>query len=91
MAISGKYGKLHIRRISEEEPVFILRAQDQLAVPTIEMYQLLAASHSASVSQSLEDEITSFRHWLLKEGSDTAVNCRICVQRNRDKSHLDSV
>jgi len=91
MAISGKYGRLHIRRISEEEPVFILRAQDQLAVPTIEMYQLLAASHGASVSQSLEDEITSFRHWLLKEGSDTAVNCRICVQRNRDKSHLDSV
>lgn len=63
MAISGKYGKLHIPKISEEEPVFILRAQDQLAVPAIEMYQLLAASHGSSVAKSLEDEITSFRHW----------------------------
>jgi len=32
MAISGKCGKVHIPRIGEEEPVFILRAQDQLAV-----------------------------------------------------------
>jgi len=91
MAISGKCGKLHIRRISEEEPVFILRAQDQLAVPAIEMYEFLAASHGSSVAQSLADEITSFRHWLLKEGSDTALNCRICVQRNRAKLHPDSV
>ena len=51
MAISGKYGKLHIPRIGEEEPVFILRAQDQLAVYAIEMYQLLAASHGSSASQ----------------------------------------
>lgn len=63
MAISGKYGKLHVPKIGEEEPVFILRAQDQLAIPAIEMYQLLAASHGASVAKSLEDEITSFRHW----------------------------
>jgi hypothetical protein len=63
MAISGKYGKLHVPKIGEEEPVFILRAQDQLAVPAIEMYQLLAVSHGSSVAKSLEDEITSFRHW----------------------------
>jgi len=63
MAISAKYGKVHIPRIGEEEPVFILRAQDQLAVYTIEMYQLLAASHGSSAAQSLADEITSFRHW----------------------------
>jgi hypothetical protein len=63
MAISGKYGKLHIPKIGEEEPVFILRAQDQLAAPTIEMYHLLAASHGSSVTKSLSDEITSFRHW----------------------------
>ena len=63
MAISGKYGKIHIPKIGEEEPVFILRAQDQLAMYAIEMYQLLAASHGASVSGSLSDEITSFKHW----------------------------
>jgi len=63
MAISGKYGKVHIPKISEEEPVFILRAQDQLAIYAIEMYRLLATSHEASVSGSLDDEITSFKHW----------------------------
>ena len=67
MAISEKYGKLHIPRIGEEEPVFILRAQDQLAAPAIEMYQLLAASHGSSAAQSLADEITSFRHWRGRE------------------------
>jgi hypothetical protein len=63
MAISGKYGKVHIPKIGEEEPVFIFRAQDQLAMYAIEMYQLLSASHGASVSRSLDDEITSFKHW----------------------------
>jgi len=63
MAISGKYGKLTIPEIGEEEPVFILRAQDQLALFAIEMYQLLAASHGASVRASLKDEIASFRSW----------------------------
>ena len=63
MAVSGKYGKVHIPKIGEEEPVFILRAQDQLAIYAIEMYQLLTASHSASVTGSLDDEITSFKHW----------------------------
>ena len=62
MAISGKYGQVHIPRVGEEEPVFILRAQDQLAIYAIEMYRLLAASHSASVVGSLDDEITSFKH-----------------------------
>ena len=90
MAISRKCGKLHIPKIGEEEPVFILQAQDQLAVPAIEMYLLLAASHGSSVAQSLAREIASFRHRLLKEGSDTALNCRICVQRDRDKLHPDS-
>ena len=37
MALSGKYGKLNIPRIGEEEPVFILRAQDRLAEFAIEM------------------------------------------------------
>ena len=63
MAISGKYGKIHIPKIGEKEPVFILRAQDQLAMYTIEMYRLLTASHGASVSGSLDDEITTFKHW----------------------------
>jgi hypothetical protein len=63
MAVSGKYGKVHIPKVGEEEPIFVLRAQDKLAVPAIEMYQSLAASHGSSVAKSLSDEITSFKNW----------------------------
>ena len=63
LAISGKYGKVHIPKIGEKEPVFILRAQDQLAMYATEIYRLLAASHGASVIGSLDDEIASFKHW----------------------------
>lgn len=63
MAVSGKYGKLAIPRVGEEEPVFILRAQDRLAEPAIEMYRLLAASHSSQVTGALQKEIDRFRKW----------------------------
>ena len=63
MAISGKYGKLSISRVGDEEPVFILRAQDRLAQPTIEMYRLLAASHGSQVTGALQKEIDRFRKW----------------------------
>ena len=63
MALSGKYGRLDIPRIGEEEPVFILRAQDDLAATTIEMYRLLAASHGCQLAEALQKEIESFRQW----------------------------
>ncbi|KPK91814.1 MAG: hypothetical protein AMJ94_06415 [Deltaproteobacteria bacterium SM23_61] len=47
MGISGKYGKVFISKIGEEEPIFILRAQDQLAVQAIEMYRK-RSRHSAT-------------------------------------------
>jgi len=63
MAVSGKYGRLNIPRIGEEEPVFVLRAQDRLAEPAIEMYRLLAASHGCQIAKTLHKEIESFRKW----------------------------
>lgn len=63
MAVSGKYGKLSIPRIGEDEPVFILRAQDKLAETTIEMYRLLATSHGCRIADSLDKEIENFRKW----------------------------
>jgi hypothetical protein len=63
MAISGKYGRLNIPKIGEDEPVFVLRAQDKLAEPTIEMYRALAASHGCRLAQGLQKEIDSFRQW----------------------------
>lgn len=38
MARSIKYGKLDIPGIEEDEPVFILRARDRLAIPLIVQY-----------------------------------------------------
>jgi hypothetical protein len=63
MAISGKYGKITVPRIGENEPVFILRAQDQLAAPTIEMYKLLTSSHDRKMTASLDKEVEKFRSW----------------------------
>jgi hypothetical protein len=63
MAVSGKYGKLEIPKIGAEEPVFILRAQDILAVTTIQIYQLIAASHGCPSAKELDKEIQSFRKW----------------------------
>ena len=63
MAISGKYGRLNIPKIGEDEPVFILHAQDKLAEPAIEMYRALAASHGCRLAQGLQKEIDGFRQW----------------------------
>jgi hypothetical protein len=63
MAISGKYGKIEIPRIGEEEPIFILRAQDRLAQGMIEIYKIIAASHGSRLAAQLDEEIDRFRLW----------------------------
>lgn len=63
MARSGKYGKVDIPSIGENEPVFILRAQDKLAETAIALYQALAASHEAAAARGVEGEIQRFREW----------------------------
>jgi len=63
MALSGKYGKIDMPNIGEDEPVFVLRARDKLAEHAIEMYRALAASHGAPVADTLQKEIDSFRRW----------------------------
>ena len=63
MAVSGKYGTVSIPQLGEDEPVFILRAQDRLAVSAIEMYKALAASHGSAVVETIEKEVEAFRRW----------------------------
>jgi hypothetical protein len=63
MAVSTKYGKLVIPKIGDDEPVFILRAQDKLAESAIAMYQALASSHGASVAKEMDKEVEIFRNW----------------------------
>lgn len=63
MALSSKYGKIDIPKVGKDEPVFILRAQDKLALTAIEMYKSLAASHGSPVADALQKEINRFRRW----------------------------
>jgi hypothetical protein len=63
MAVSGKYGELNIPGIGAKEPVFVLRAQDKLALTTMEMYKSLAASHGSTVVGALGKEIERFQQW----------------------------
>lgn len=63
MALSGKYGKVDIPKVGEDEPVFILRAQDKLAESAIEMYRILTVSHSSPMTEELQKEIDAFRRW----------------------------
>ena len=63
MAVSAKYGRLSIPKVGDDEPVFILRAQDKLAESAIAMYQALAASHRAAVAKDIHKEIENFKNW----------------------------
>jgi len=63
MGVSQTYGKVAIPSIGEDEPVFILRAQDSLAEAAIQMYRLLAEAHGCQVGDTLSREISSFRQW----------------------------
>jgi hypothetical protein len=63
MAVSGKYGNVSIPNVGNDEPVFILRAQDRLALAAIEMYKLLAETNEAGIVSDLEKQIDALRQW----------------------------
>jgi hypothetical protein len=63
MAISGKYGKIEIPKVGEDEPVFILRGQDRLAQGMVEIYRVIAGFHDSPLVDELEKEIERFRKW----------------------------
>jgi len=47
-----KYNGKNLSEIgAEDEPLFVLRAQDRLAIPTIECYRQLYAIHSQSAGR----------------------------------------
>lgn len=63
MAISAKYGKIDIPKVGEDEPVFILRAQDRLAQGMVEIYRVIASFHDSPMAEELDKEIERFRNW----------------------------
>jgi hypothetical protein len=63
MAVSGKYGKISIPRVGNDEPVFVLRVQDKLAPPAIGMHRTLVSSHGFPVAGDIQKVIDSFKDW----------------------------
>ena len=63
MAISGKYGQIDIPKIGEDEPVFILRAQDRVAQGMIEIYKVITSQHGSHLENGLDKEVERFRSW----------------------------
>lgn len=63
MALSTKYGKVNIPELGEDEPVFILRAQDKIALPTIEAYRMIAVARGALIATRMNNEMERFKKW----------------------------
>ena len=64
MAISIKYGKINITGIREDEPIFILRAQDILAESTIKSYKALAIAYGQNdLAKDVSNEVGRFNSW----------------------------
>ena len=63
MAQSFKYGKLDIPGIGDNEPVFILRAQDELAEGAIGMYRDAANAEGSSIIEKIDEAIMAFHDW----------------------------
>ncbi len=65
MAEDAKYGRVTVPGIPDNEPVFVLRAQDALAGAVLEQYRELR--HSAGgVPDSLHVTIRRFHAWPTK-------------------------
>jgi hypothetical protein len=63
MAMSGKYGKISIPKVGDDEPVFILRAQDRFAEGMIEIYKVITSFHDSPLVKELDREVERFRKW----------------------------
>ena len=67
MGHDGRYGRVTTERkgIPDDEPVFVIRAQDALACPLISAYFELCAGHGASAAhqRAVEEAYTRFADW----------------------------
>ncbi len=65
MAQDGKYGNVEIPGIPDDEPVFILRAQDEQAEQTIDFYGQLSAENERRQEfiDGVSGRLEEFRRW----------------------------
>ncbi len=75
MALDSKYGTISISTIPDDEPVFVFRAQDVLALSVLAMYrQLLFSTHQLrtqtenyAMDLSMQRTMTAFASWPTKK------------------------
>jgi hypothetical protein len=68
MAVSGKYGKIEIEGIGEDEPVFILRAKDRAAMAAVDRYAQAARTLGAAQEflDSVNERVRVLNAWRLQ-------------------------
>lgn len=71
MADAGKYGQIHVPGVGDDEPVFVLRAQDQLARTTIEAYARLCrrVGLPEEHAEAVEVRADEFERWEHADGN----------------------
>ena len=71
MARDTKYKDVNVMGIPEDEPIFVLRAQDVFAVVVLKFYQgLRDSSGDAGGVNDLDYTISEFIHWHTKKIPD---------------------
>ena len=71
MAKDTKYNDVDVEGIPEDEPIFVLRAQDVFAIATIKFYQeLRESSGDLGGANDLDHTISMFKSWKPKKIPD---------------------
>ena len=71
MARDTKYGDVQVMGIGDEEPIFILRAQDVFAIHVLKVYRgLRESSGDIPGVQSVQASIDAFGNWVYKKVPD---------------------
>jgi predicted PhzF superfamily epimerase YddE/YHI9 len=65
-------GKALAKKVPEEEPVFLLRAQDQCAAAVIRYYAALNELHEGdpAISEAARAQADAFDEWSIKKRAD---------------------
>jgi len=71
MARDLKYGDVDIKGVPENEPIFILRAQDAFAIHVLKVYRgLRESSGDTDGERSVNHSIDAFKSWMFKKVPD---------------------
>ena len=71
MAYDNKYGEIEVPGVPDNEPIFILRAQDILAIHMLQVYKgLRESTGDLNAVRALEGTIEGFKNWKFKKIPD---------------------